>query len=84
MISERERKLVEAAKDARAKLAVHRPHDCYPDGSVIPGPSEILRKIDAALAAYASPPNPVFSQDVALDSRDNASLGHRDNFGMKP
>jgi hypothetical protein len=39
-----------------------------------------------ALAAYSEPPNEVFSQEVAWDSRapaSDASLGHRKNFGME-
>lgn len=42
--------MLEVLKEATKLMGYYRPHDKYPDGSIISGPSEILRKMAAAVA----------------------------------
>jgi hypothetical protein len=48
--------LLAALQDAEAVLKFIRPHDKYPDGTVIPGDSEILRTIRAAITQATPQP----------------------------
>lgn len=42
--------MLEVLKEATKLMGYYRPHDKYPDGSVIQGPSEIIRKLVAVCA----------------------------------
>jgi hypothetical protein len=50
-VAKRNDALVAALEEARDIVATFLPHNKYEDGSIIPGPSKVLQRIDAALAA---------------------------------
>lgn len=61
-MTERERKMVEAARALINSVTLLQEREC-------------MRGLRLALAAYSEPPNAVFSQDVAWDSRKQVPVG---------